>query len=97
MTQISKEEVEKIALLGRLRLSPEEIELYQQELTSVLSYFEDVDRLQSNLERNFRADTKGLATSEAADCSHAPLPPELLLREAPKVQGTSFLVPRILD
>ncbi len=43
--KLSKEDVEKIAHLARLKLSPEEVERLSNELTSILDYVEVIKEL----------------------------------------------------
>jgi aspartyl-tRNA(Asn)/glutamyl-tRNA(Gln) amidotransferase subunit C len=42
---LSSEDVEKIALLARLKLTPEEKALYQEQLSAVLDYAERLNQL----------------------------------------------------
>jgi aspartyl-tRNA(Asn)/glutamyl-tRNA(Gln) amidotransferase subunit C len=53
MSKISKEEVENIALLARLELKDSDVKKYQDELSSILSYVETIQK----------ADTKGIEPS----------------------------------
>lgn len=43
--KISKEEVEHVAKLARLKLTPEEVEKYQGQLGSILEYVEKLNEL----------------------------------------------------
>jgi aspartyl-tRNA(Asn)/glutamyl-tRNA(Gln) amidotransferase subunit C len=42
---ISREDVEHVALLGRLQLSPEEIETYTRQLQDIVGYAEKIQQL----------------------------------------------------
>ena len=42
---LSQEEVRHIAALARLELSPEELARYQEQLSSILAYFEQLQDL----------------------------------------------------
>jgi aspartyl-tRNA(Asn)/glutamyl-tRNA(Gln) amidotransferase subunit C len=93
---LSAEEVAKVALLGRLRLSPEELETFTGQLNSIVDYVAqlreldttDVEPLAHGVEvRNvFRDDVRGES-----------LPREDALANAPKRNAENFLVPAVLD
>ena len=93
---LSNAEVAKVALLARLRVSPEELETFTGQLNSIVDYvahLQEVDTagvepLAHGIEvRNvFRDDVRG-----------EPLPREQALANAPKKNSTSFLVPAVLD
>lgn len=42
---LTTEEVKKIAVLARISLSPEEVEKFQRELSTVLDYVEDLQKV----------------------------------------------------
>ena len=93
---LSNAEVAKVAILARLRVSPEELETFTGQLNSIVDYvahLQEVDTtgvepLAHGVEvRNvFRDDVRG-----------EPLPREQALANAPKRNSTSFLVPAVLD
>jgi aspartyl-tRNA(Asn)/glutamyl-tRNA(Gln) amidotransferase subunit C len=93
---LSNAEVAKVALLARLRVSPEEREIFTGQLNSIVDYvaqLQEVDTtgvepLAHGVEvRNvFRDDVRGEA-----------LPRDHALANAPKRNVTSFLVPAVLD
>ncbi len=93
---LSNADVGKVALLARLRVSPEELETFTGQLNSIVDYvaqLQEVDTtgvepLAHGVEvRNvFRDDARG-----------EPLPREQALANAPKRNATSFLVPPPLD
>ncbi len=93
---LSTEEVAKVAVLARLRLSPEEIETFTGQLNAIVEYVAQlqepdvtgVEPLAHGVEvRNvFRDDVRGEA-----------LPREAALANAPKRNAESFLVPAVLD
>jgi aspartyl-tRNA(Asn)/glutamyl-tRNA(Gln) amidotransferase subunit C len=45
---LSREEVEHVALLARLQLSEEEVELYTEQLNSILEYAEMLQKLETD-------------------------------------------------
>ena len=93
---LSREEVAKVALLGRLRLTPAELETFTGQLNSIVHFVEqlqaldtaDVEPLAHGVEvRNvFREDAVGPS-----------LPREDALANAPKRNAESFLVPVVLE
>jgi len=94
MSRITREEVERVALLARLDLSPDEAARMERDLESILGYVAALSEL----------DTEGveptshalpLATPLRPDRAAAPLDPERALRNAPARAGTAFLVPRV--
>ena len=95
--EISEEEVLKIASLGRISLSQEDLPLFQQEFSKVLSYFSKIDQLESSFEEDFRTDLLGNPTLEREDKASSSQSVERLLETAPSVKGQSFAVPRIFE
>jgi aspartyl-tRNA(Asn)/glutamyl-tRNA(Gln) amidotransferase subunit C len=96
MSTLSADEVAKVALLARLRLSPAELATFTGQLNSIVHFVEqlqeldtrDVEPLAHGIEvRNvFREDVRGPS-----------LPREAALANAPKRNAESFLVPTVLD
>lgn len=93
---LSTEEVAKVAVLARLRLSPEEIQTFTERLNAVVDFVgqlqeldtEGVEPLAHGVElRNvFRDDVRGPS-----------LPREAALANAPQKNRENFLVPTVLD
>ena len=93
---LSAEEVAKVALLARLRISPDELETFTGQLSSIVEFVAqlqelptaDVEPLAHGVEvRNvFRDDVRGPS-----------LPREAALANAPKRNPESFLVPAVLE
>jgi aspartyl-tRNA(Asn)/glutamyl-tRNA(Gln) amidotransferase subunit C len=96
MASLSVEEVAKVALLARLRLKPAELEQFTGQLNSIVHFVEqlqeldttDVEPLAHGIEvRNvFRDDVRGPS-----------LPREAALRNSPRRNAESFLVPTVLE
>jgi len=96
MAHITRDEVERVATLARLLLSDEEAERMAAELDTILGYVETLGRL----------DTEGveptshvipLATPLRQDRAVTPLDPELALANAPEREGSSFVVPKVIE
>jgi aspartyl-tRNA(Asn)/glutamyl-tRNA(Gln) amidotransferase subunit C len=96
MSSLSVDEVAKVAILARLRLSPAELEIFTGQLNSIVHFVEqlqeldtkDVEPLAHGIEvRNvFRDDARG----------HS-LPREAALANAPKRNAEGFLVPAVIE
>ncbi|HEX6984164.1 MAG TPA: Asp-tRNA(Asn)/Glu-tRNA(Gln) amidotransferase subunit GatC [Planctomycetaceae bacterium] len=93
---LTRAEVEKVALLGRLRLSESELDRMTPQLAAILGY----------VERLSQVDTEGVEPMAHAvertnvfreDVETTMLPREAALANAPKTDGQYFLVPQILD
>jgi len=94
--RLTREEVEHVALLGRLELTEQEKEQFTVQLNSILGHFEQLSRLD---------------TSEIPPTSHAvPIPHSLredevaislqvneVLSNAPDPAGECFRVPRVVE
>lgn len=97
MSRIDRQTVEKVASLACLKLSEDEITYYQNQLDRVLDYIQQLDSVADTLPADWRADLVGPVTPERADISHTSIAVEKVLSAAPKVVGTAFQVPRIIE
>lgn len=94
--RLSREEVEHVALLSRLKLGEDEIERFTEQLNAILGYFEEL---------------KSADTSQAAGTMHVvPMTnvlredierpsflPDEALQNAPERRGDFFKVPRVVE
>ena len=94
--RISLSEVEHVARLARLAISPEEAEQMRTELDSILDWMRSLEKL----------DTTGVAPTTHStpmvsplrdDVPHAPLRRDEVLRAAPKTEAGAFAVPKVLE
>jgi aspartyl-tRNA(Asn)/glutamyl-tRNA(Gln) amidotransferase subunit C len=93
---LTTDDVAKVALLARLRLSPEELQMFTGQLNAIVEYVAQLQALDtSGIEplahgvevcNVFRDDVRG-----------QPLPREAALSNAPRRNQESFLVPAVLD
>jgi aspartyl-tRNA(Asn)/glutamyl-tRNA(Gln) amidotransferase subunit C len=93
---LTPDDVAKVALLARLRVSPEELQMFTGQLNSIMDHVAqlqepdttEVEPLAHGIEvcNVFRDDVRGEA-----------LPREAALRNAPKRNQESFLVPAVLE
>ena len=96
MGKLSREEVLKLASLSRLKLSEEEINRLQGELSSILNYVKELDK----------ADTTGLEpTYQVTGLTNVTRPdetatyqaaPEAILKIAPERQDGHYKVKKVL-
>ncbi len=93
---LERDQVEKIALLARISLTPEEVELFQDQLSQLLEQFQVLSEL----------DTTGVPpTGHAVDLQavmrededEASLAPEDVLSNAPRQEGEFFRVKAVLE
>ena len=92
---LSKDDVEKVALLARLRLSPAELESMTSQLGQVLDYIKQLEELDTtNVEP--MAHAVELENVLADDIPQESLPRDKALAAAPKSDGETFLVPPVL-
>ncbi len=89
-------EVEHIANLARLELSPEEAARFREQLSAILEYavsLQSVDT--SHIEATASANIAALPLRE--DVARAGLDLQAILRNAPQSADSQFRVPPILD
>jgi aspartyl-tRNA(Asn)/glutamyl-tRNA(Gln) amidotransferase subunit C len=93
---LTREEVDHIATLARLELTPEEKESYATQLSAILDYAARLNEL----------DTTGIPPTSSvlpelsvlrADESRPGLDTEVLLKNAPLAEQKQFRVPPVLD
>lgn len=92
---ISREQVQKVAHLARLQLTPEEEEKFTTQLNGILDYFEQLSELDvSNVEPTTRAiDVSNITRVDALQPWNDR---EALLENAPDRDGDFFKVPKIV-
>ena len=95
-SQISEEDVRRVAKLARLSLSDGEVQGLVQDLGSILAYVKKLDELDtSDVEPTAHA--VSLSTKLRADDLQESMPRELGLRGAPENIGGGFGVPKIIE
>ena len=92
---LTREQVEKVSLLARLQLSPEELERMTTQLAAVVGYVEQLAELNTdNVEP--MAHALDVANVFAADELRPSLSREAALANAPHANGEFYLVPAVL-
>lgn len=94
--KITVEEVERVAVLARLRLTAEEKSQLTQQLDDILEYMEKLNQLDTAQVEPFTQalDTVNQLREDAV--TNQPNP-EVLLANAPDRDGTFFKVPKIIE
>jgi aspartyl-tRNA(Asn)/glutamyl-tRNA(Gln) amidotransferase subunit C len=96
MSKLSRDDVLKLALLSRLKLTDEEIERFRGELSSILEYVEKLDAVDVyGLEPTYQVTglKNVMRKDEPVDYGYKT---EDLLKNAPAVQDNQFKVRRVL-
>ncbi len=97
MSQIEAETVRKIAQLAHLELSAEELAYYQNQLASILDYMGQLQSVELSLPSDWRAELENPASPEREDHAVDSAVIDRVLQTAPRVVGTAFQVPRIIE
>jgi aspartyl-tRNA(Asn)/glutamyl-tRNA(Gln) amidotransferase subunit C len=94
--EITKQEVEKVAKLARLEITPAEKETFAKQLSQILTHVEKLKQF----------DTKGIEPTATVlgqvnvfrdDDVRPSLPVEKALANAPEREGDGFSVPKIIE
>lgn len=94
--KITPEQVEYVALLGRLKLEPEEKKKYVAQLDDILKYMDMLSEVPTD-DVEPMAGPVGLYTPLREDVVKESLPIEEALSNAPARTGTSFRVPKVIE
>ena len=94
--QLNKEQVEHIAQLARLKLSPEELEKYRQELSSILDY---VDKLQAvdTTDVEETSQVTGLVNVSRQDKVEDFEVSQDIISQAPEAENDYLVIPKIFE
>ncbi|HSB10886.1 MAG TPA: Asp-tRNA(Asn)/Glu-tRNA(Gln) amidotransferase subunit GatC [Blastocatellia bacterium] len=96
---ITRTDVEKIAELARLELTPDETELFTEQLRSILGHVEKLNELDTTdvAPMSHCAPAGGDAEYAKRDDQVRPsLGPQLAVENAPDSEGGYFKVPRVI-
>ena len=94
--KLSQEQVEHIAELARLALTPDETVLYQDQLSHILGYFERLQELDTESTEP-TASVLPLHSVMRDDVAQTPFARDDILANAPATRDGCFVVPRVLD
>ncbi len=92
VTNLSKEEIKKLAAMTKLHVAEDELEQMQQRLQTVLDYAQRVQLIAKDvaipLEKNINHDRPDQVLQQATD---------VILAQAPQQEDGYFVVPKIID
>ncbi len=94
--EISREEVEKVAHLARLRMTANELSQFAQQLTTILNYVEQLKAISTD-GVDPMATVLESANVTREDVVRASLPLEAALANAPEAEDGAFRVPKIIE
>jgi aspartyl-tRNA(Asn)/glutamyl-tRNA(Gln) amidotransferase subunit C len=94
--KITVEEVERVAVLARLRLTVEEKSQLTQQLDDILEYMDKLNQIDTTQVEPFTPDSDTGNTLREDAVTNQPNP-EALLANAPDRDGTFFKVPKIIE
>jgi aspartyl-tRNA(Asn)/glutamyl-tRNA(Gln) amidotransferase subunit C len=92
---LSREDVEKVSLLARLKLTDEELDRMTEQLGQIVGYVEQLNELDID-EVEPMAHAVEVTNVFRPDALAASLPREAALANAPKADGECYLVPAVL-
>jgi len=95
--KITQEQVEYVAVLGRLALSNEEKTKFMGQLDDVLKYMDTLSAVPTDDVEPMAGPVEQLFTPLREDVVKPSLPIEQALANAPASDGSSFLVPKIIE
>jgi aspartyl-tRNA(Asn)/glutamyl-tRNA(Gln) amidotransferase subunit C len=94
--KITPEQVDYVALLGRLALEPEEKKKFMGQLDDILKYMDMLAEVDTS-DVQPMAGSVELYTPLREDIVRPSLPLEEALANAPAKSGTSFRVPKVVE
>ena len=93
---LTPEDVDHVAALARLGITPQERERFAQQLSGILEHFQALQALDtSNISPT--AQTLDLRNQMRPDVSRPPLPREVMLANAPREEDGFFRVQAVLE
>lgn len=96
MAELTREAIEHVASLAKLKLSEDDLSYYEGRLKQIIHYFTQMDHLTTKLE-NWRGDTMGETTPERTDEAITSGVTDVALEQAPSRVGSAFQVPKIIE
>ena len=97
MKEIDKRTVERVAHLSRLELSESELELYSSQLSSILSYINKLNEVDTSSTQPTSHPLATLKNVFRKDIPKNSIPSEDALANAPAREGDLFVVPPVIE
>lgn len=91
---IQTEDVKMVAELSMLNFTDKELEQMKVDLNAVIDYAEELKSVDTSFASSANQKNKAVYRQDKEEQS---IPRELLLASAPKTDGTSFVVPKVVD
>ena len=94
--EVTKQDVEKVALLARLQVTEDEKEIFAKQLSQVLTHVEQLNRYETaGVEPT--TTVRGQVNVFRDDVVRPSLPTDQSLANAPEREGDGFGVPKIIE
>jgi aspartyl-tRNA(Asn)/glutamyl-tRNA(Gln) amidotransferase subunit C len=93
---ITIEEVRKLAVLARIKLSPEEEESLVKDMGNILTYIEQINEVNPSLDSSGKNERVKNVMRHDSDPHESGIHTEVLLAEAPQRKDTYVKVKKIL-
>lgn len=93
---ITIKDIEKLAELSRIAISPEEKESFRKDMDSILGYVDQVQKVSANLSEEKKAGLVRNVMREDTNPHESGIHTETLISAAPKRQGNYLKVKKIL-
>lgn len=93
---ITIKDIEKLAELSRVAISPEEKEAFRKDMDSILGYVDQVQKVSANLSEEKKAGILRNVMREDSNPHESGIYTETLISAAPKREGNYLRVKKIL-
>lgn len=97
MSDLTEDEVRKLAALAKLELDQDEVSYYRSQLSQIIDFFTQLQKADDSLSDSWRSDLSREPVPERQDQVEADSIYRKVLEGAPKAVGSSFQVPRIIE
>jgi aspartyl-tRNA(Asn)/glutamyl-tRNA(Gln) amidotransferase subunit C len=94
---LTREQIENIAHLARLELSPSEVPVYQESLSAILDFVGELDRADTASVAPMAHPLPGLSQRLRSDVITEQDHHELYQENAPQVAAGLYLVPKVIE
>jgi aspartyl-tRNA(Asn)/glutamyl-tRNA(Gln) amidotransferase subunit C len=94
---LTREQIENIAHLARLALTPAELPVYQQSLSAIFDFVGELDRADTAHVDPMAHPLSGLSQRLRADVATAADHHEQYQQNAPQVAAGLYLVPKVIE
>jgi len=100
-TKVSLDDVERVAELAHLKLTPDETQGMLHDLNAILNYVAQLNELDMDsvvpLAQVSELQGSGAASTLRGDATQPSLDRAVVMREAPETSGVFFKVPKVIE